>query len=108
MKLKFKVQPYQTRAVDAFADCFAGQPKSSGVSYRVDPGAKPVAPVAPQQIDLLGEKVVPVLRREFEALRPAHVPSSAPSHADLVAAGDRSPNAHVDPVAQRRESADMR
>lgn len=54
MKLKFKVQPYQTHAVDAFADCFAGQPKSSGVSYRVDPGAKPVAPVAPQQIDLLG------------------------------------------------------
>lgn len=56
MKLKFKVQPYQTHAVDAFADCFAGQPKSSGVSYRVDPGAKPVAPVAPQQIDLLGAK----------------------------------------------------
>ena len=56
MKLKFKVQPYQTHAVDAFADCFAGQPRSSGVSYRVDPGAKPVAPVAPQQIDLLGAK----------------------------------------------------
>ena len=56
MKLKFKVQPYQTHAVDAFADCFAGQPKSSGVSYRVDPGAKPFAPVAPQQIDLLGAK----------------------------------------------------
>jgi type III restriction enzyme len=30
MKLKFKVQPYQTHAVDALADCFAGQPKSSG------------------------------------------------------------------------------
>jgi type III restriction enzyme len=56
MNLKFKVQPYQTHAVDAFADCFAGQPKSSGVSYRVDPGAKPVAPVTPQQIDLLGAK----------------------------------------------------
>ena len=24
MKLKFKVQPYQTNAVDAVADCFAG------------------------------------------------------------------------------------
>ena len=58
MKLKFKVQPYQTHAVDAFADCFAGQPKSSGVSYRVDPGAKPFAPVAPQQIDLLGAKTI--------------------------------------------------
>lgn len=45
MKLKFKAQPYQTHTVDAFADCFAGQPKSSDVSYRVDLGARPVAPV---------------------------------------------------------------
>ncbi len=58
MKLKFKVQPYQTHAVDSFADCFAGQPKSSGVSYRVDPGAKVSAPAAPQQIGLLGVKTV--------------------------------------------------
>jgi type III restriction enzyme len=54
MKLKFKQQPYQTHAVDAFADCFAGQPKASGVSYRIDPGADPVKPVTPQQIDLYG------------------------------------------------------
>lgn len=54
MKLKFKQQPYQTHAVDAFADCFAGQPKTSGVSYRIDPGANPVKPVTPQQIDLYG------------------------------------------------------
>lgn len=54
MKLKFKQQPYQTHAVDAFADCFAGQPKSSGVSYRIDPGANSVKPVTPQQIDLYG------------------------------------------------------
>ena len=40
MKLKFKVQPYQTRAVDAVVDCFAGQPLVSGVTYRIDPGAK--------------------------------------------------------------------
>jgi len=26
MKLKFKVQPYQTHAVDSRADCFAGPP----------------------------------------------------------------------------------
>ncbi|WP_420452364.1 type III restriction-modification system endonuclease [Ilumatobacter sp.] len=38
MKLQFKVQKYQTDAVDAVVDCFAGQPKSSGVSYRIDPG----------------------------------------------------------------------
>ena len=38
MKLKFKVQPYQTHAVDAVVDCFAGQPMSTGLSYRIDPG----------------------------------------------------------------------
>jgi len=38
VKLKFKIQPYQTAAVDAVVDCFRGQPKSSGVSYRLDPG----------------------------------------------------------------------
>ena len=37
-----------------------------------------------EQLDLLGEEVVPVLRKEFAALRPAHVPQ-APTHASLVA-----------------------
>ena len=40
MRLKFKVQPYQTSAVDAVAECFAGQPMVSGVAYRIDPGWK--------------------------------------------------------------------
>jgi len=31
MKLKFKVQPYQTNAVDSVVDCFAGQPMVSGI-----------------------------------------------------------------------------
>jgi len=39
VKLKFKVQEYQTHAVEAVADCFAGQPFSSGLQYRIDPGA---------------------------------------------------------------------
>ena len=38
MKLKFKVQPYQTEAVETVAACFAGQPNMAGVSYRMDPG----------------------------------------------------------------------
>lgn len=38
MKLKFKVQPYQTNAVEAVVDCFAGQVNTSGIKYRVDPG----------------------------------------------------------------------
>ncbi|MEE3500908.1 DEAD/DEAH box helicase family protein [Acidiphilium acidophilum] len=40
MKLKFKVQPYQTQAVTAVVDCFAGQPMSDGITYRIDPGRK--------------------------------------------------------------------
>ncbi len=38
MKLKFKVQPYQTEAVDAVIDCFDGQPRRKGVRYTIDPG----------------------------------------------------------------------
>src|SRR5665811_1628085 len=44
MKLQFKVQEYQTEAVDSVVECFAGQPKQDGVSYRIDPGKqKPTA-----------------------------------------------------------------
>jgi len=38
MKLKFKVQPYQTNAVKSVVDCFAGQVNTSGIAYRIDPG----------------------------------------------------------------------
>jgi putative FMN-dependent luciferase-like monooxygenase len=38
-----------------------------------------------EQLDLLGEEVVPVLRKEFAANRPSDVPD-APTHASLVAA----------------------
>ena len=38
MKLKFKIQPYQTSAVESVVACFAGQPMSSGITYRIDPG----------------------------------------------------------------------
>jgi type III restriction enzyme len=38
MKLKFKVQPYQTNAVESVVDCFAGQANTAGLAYRIDPG----------------------------------------------------------------------
>jgi hypothetical protein len=38
-----------------------------------------------EQLDLLGEEVVPVLRKELAALKPAHVPDP-PTHESLVAA----------------------
>ena len=45
MKLKFKVQPYQTTTGESVIDCFAGQVNSAGVTYRVDPGrGKQIAP----------------------------------------------------------------
>ena len=44
MKLKFKKQPFQTDAVNAVADCFIGQPKSEGVTYKIDPGKINPAP----------------------------------------------------------------
>jgi putative FMN-dependent luciferase-like monooxygenase len=52
--------------------------------FLVDHAGLPLKSVL-EQLDLLGEEVVPVLRREFDALRPPHVPE-APTHASLVAA----------------------
>ena len=46
-----------------------------------------------EQLDLLGEEVVPVLRRELAAKRDPEVPATAPTHAQLVTAkyGDAAP-----------------
>ena len=38
MKIKFKKKSYQTNAVEAVGDCFAGQPLITGTQYRIDPG----------------------------------------------------------------------
>jgi len=40
MKLQFKIQQFQTAAVDSVIKCFAGQANTSGIVYRIDPGAK--------------------------------------------------------------------
>jgi putative FMN-dependent luciferase-like monooxygenase len=52
--------------------------------FLVDHAGLPLKTVL-EQIDMLGDKVVPVLRKEFAALRPAHVPE-APTHQSLLAA----------------------
>jgi putative FMN-dependent luciferase-like monooxygenase len=52
--------------------------------FLVDHAGLPLKTVL-EQLDLLGEEVVPVLRKEFDALRPAHVPE-APTHQSLLAA----------------------
>ncbi|MDQ1620200.1 MAG: hypothetical protein QOE19_2769, partial [Actinomycetota bacterium] len=51
-----------------------------------------------EQLDILGEEVVPVLRREFDALRPAHVPE-APTHASLVRAAAPTDTGATDTAA---------
>ncbi len=50
-----------------------------------------------EQLDILGEEVVPVLREEFAKNRPADVPD-APTHASLVAAagGGRDATVHAE------------
>lgn len=40
MKFRFKVQPYQSAAVESVVDCFAGQLRNDGIRYRIDPGAQ--------------------------------------------------------------------
>ena len=57
MKLKFKKQGYQTNAVEAVADCFAGQPKREGLNYRMDPG---------RALDAGGQVVTPLESAGFK------------------------------------------
>ena len=58
--------------------------------FLIDHAGLPLKTVL-EQLDLLGEEVVPVLRKEFHALRPAHVPE-APTHASLAAAAAARPS----------------
>ena len=55
--------------------------------FLIDHAGLPLKTVL-EQLDLLGEEVVPVLRKEFAALKPAHVPD-APTHASMLAARSR-------------------
>lgn len=53
MKFRFKIQQYQTDAVDSVVSAFKGQPYSDGVSYRRDLGeVKPVLMPAEQQTSM--------------------------------------------------------
>lgn len=60
MKLKFKVQPYQTDAVESVVDCFVGQINTSGIQYRMDPGVRTLplqgTTLPKDDIELLGFK----------------------------------------------------
>jgi putative FMN-dependent luciferase-like monooxygenase len=58
--------------------------------FLIDHAGLPLKTVL-EQLDLLGEEVIPVLRKEFQVGRPDHVPD-APTHESLVAAAKSPPN----------------
>ena len=68
--------------------------------FLIDHAGLPLKTVL-EQLDILGEEVVPVLRREFAALKPAHVPD-APTHASLVAARRRGRRTSAPPTCPGR------
>lgn len=58
MKFRFKIQQYQTDAVDSVVRVFSGQPYQGGVSYMRDMGVlkmPPVLPAKPLQLGLFPE-----------------------------------------------------
>ncbi len=61
--------------------------------FLIDHAGLPLKTVL-EQIDMLGEQVVPVLRKELDSKRPAHVPD-APTHAARVAAAGGSHDSTV-------------
>ena len=61
--------------------------------FLIDHAGLPLKTVL-EQLDLLGEEVIPVLRKEFAALKPAHV-ADAPTHASRVAAAGGAKDATV-------------
>ncbi|MGC5615262.1 LLM class flavin-dependent oxidoreductase [Georgenia sp. Z1491] len=83
--------------------------------FLIDHAGLPLKTVL-EQIDLLATEVVPVLRREAESIRPAHVPADPPSHAERVAAAREQGTAgaaHVgavgdDATGRRAEDAAVR
>lgn len=60
MKIQFKVQQFQSDAVDAVVDCFAGQPRITAPKYLIDPGLVPkdtaISPSGPKsQVNALDD-----------------------------------------------------
>ncbi|MDN5582539.1 MAG: LLM class flavin-dependent oxidoreductase [Corynebacterium sp.] len=99
-----RMTPLTVGTVDQVIERYLGYADAVGDYQRqmflVDHAGLPKE-VVMEQIEILGTEVVPVLRRELEARRPAHVPSGPPSHASLVAAGMDDPFHDVDPVKER-------
>jgi len=80
MKLKFKIQDYQTAAVQAVVDCFTGQPPASNAAmrYRIDPG-----------------KIDTIQGMNFEGFKNADLQLSDTALLDNIQRVQRQQNLHV-------------
>ncbi|MFJ3904345.1 LLM class flavin-dependent oxidoreductase [Streptomyces sp. NPDC090025] len=70
--------------------------------FLVDHAGLPLKTVL-EQLDTLGEEVVPVLRKEFENLRPADVPATAPLHPAVQAVQATQATQATAAVQQKQE-----
>lgn len=71
--------------------------------FLMDHAGLPLATVI-EQMDMFGAEVLPVLRREFAARKPAHVPD-APTHAILKAAAEKERAEQARAAEARAEEA---
>jgi type III restriction enzyme len=83
MKLQFKVQQYQTEAVDAVVDVFAGQPFADGVRYRIDPG-RDIAPTLLDDAGLRNSAIAVSLPQLLENVHAVQKPRGLPRSKSLV------------------------
>lgn len=72
MKLKFKIQPYQTNAVEAVVDCFAGQVNTAGLAYRIDPGRQRSTGQYRAELDMPGFRNADVQLTDLQLIENIH------------------------------------
>ncbi len=96
MKLKFKMQAYQTVAVQAVVDCFKGQvPHHGGIRYRLDPGSQKTAPASPQSALALETASLEAAAEEEAAFRNADFTLSETALLDNIRAVQHGQNLPV-------------
>jgi type III restriction enzyme len=88
MKLQFKKQAYQADAVDSVVDCFAGQPKSTGIQYRIDLGVHDKPLLAHGHLDELSgfknSDLVISLQQVFENIHSVQRRQNLPLSSSLI------------------------
>jgi len=95
MKFQFKLQGYQTAAVDGVVDCFAGQPKHDGISYRIDPGRQPT----------VAQQVLEGTVSADSGLRNAEIVLSQAQLLENIHALQRSQNLKLSPKLEHSKAA---